>query len=139
MLFEDLLSPVDAESPLLRAPTRSQGDRPPHCCRPMPQCSPSPHFDFRIARQFCHRDLPAQGCRSFFAAAIPGPQRPEDVVKPAGARFEPVIILVMSAKALGNELLPSIRILWRGRTGMFLAEWLDVRIDLPILGIDTGR
>src|ERR1044072_196040 len=56
-------------------------------------------------------DLAAKGGRGFFAPAFPGAFFAKDVMEPDGPRLQPVIITIMVAKDLADELLTAIGVL----------------------------
>ena len=99
----------------------------------------SPDLDLGVAGQLGDGDLAAQGGRGLLAAAVPGAERAEDVVEADGAGVEPVVLAVVLAEALDDELFPAVGVLGLGGIGVFLAQRLDVGVGLEVLGVDAGR
>ena len=102
-------------------------------------CSPSPQISMScFPVELGDGNLAAQRRRRLFPSAVPGAERTEDVVKPDNARVEPVILAVMQAEALGDELLPSVGVLRRGGVGLLFTQRHNLGFGLAVLRVDAG-
>src|SRR5688572_25094437 len=95
----------------------------------------APNFDVGGASEFRGRDFSAQRRRCLLASAVPRAERSEDVVEPHDARVEAVVLAVVDAQALGDQLLPAVCILRLRRIGIRLLQRLDIGARLPVLRI----
>ena len=88
----------------------------------------------------CDRDLAAHRRGRLLAPALPRAQRAEDVVEADDTGREVVILAVVAAEELGDELLPPIAVLGLGRKGVLLAQGRHLGVRLEVLRIDArGR
>ena len=97
----------------------------------------APDFDLAAVRG--QRDLAGDGGRRLFLAAVVGAQRAVDVVEAHDAGLEAVIVAVVTAQFLGEELLPAIAGLGIGRIGVLFLQGRDVGVILLVLRVDAGR
>src|SRR4030095_9092726 len=81
-----------------------------------------PNLNFRVAGQLSDSDFPAHGGRRLLPATIPGSQWSEDIVKTHYAGFKPVILSIVRAQPLSNQLLPAVGILWLGPLSIFFLK-----------------
>ena len=99
----------------------------------------APHLDLVVAGQLGNRDLAGQGGRCFFAPAIPGPLRPEDVVEAHDAGLKTIILAIVGAQAFHDQFFPAIGILRHGRVGVFFLQRDHIGLRLLVFGVNTGR
>ena len=99
----------------------------------------APHLDLVVAGQLGDGDLAGHGCRSFFAAAIPGALVAEDVVETDDAGLQAVILAVVGAQAFHDQFFPAIGILRHGRIGILFLERDHIGFGLLVFGVDAGR
>ena len=95
--------------------------------------------DLDAAAVLGERHLAAERRRSLLPAAVVRAERPVDVVEPDGAGLHRVLVGVVGAQQLGEQLLPPVGVLGLGRVGVALLQRHHVGLGLPVLGIDAGR
>src|SRR5215472_8556554 len=78
----------------------------------------APYFDFQVTREFGVDDFPANGCRRFLAAAIPGSIGTIDIMKASHACGYAKILPEMAAHPLAKKLFPAISVLGLSRIGV---------------------
>ena len=110
------------------------------CSRTSASARRRPRSRSRSAGQLGDGDLAAHRGRRLLAAAVPGAERAEDVVEAHDARLEAVVLAVVRAEPLGDQLLPAVGVL-RRRPGRRPPRFsgVDVGLVLQVLGVDAGR
>src|SRR5439155_18003511 len=71
----------------------------------------TPDVDLRCARELRRGDLAADRGRRLFASAAPRAERTEDVVEARNARLDRVVLAVVRAQPLRDQLLPAVGVL----------------------------
>src|SRR5271166_1743403 len=79
----------------------------------------APDFDLVFAGMFSLQHLAADGGRRFFASAHPCAEGAIDVMEARNAGLEAKILTEVAAHALGEELFPSVAVLWHGGVCVF--------------------
>src|SRR5438093_11478874 len=85
----------------------------------------TPHLD--LIDLLGERDLTADGRRRFLPPAVVRPKRSEDVVEADDKGLEAIVLEVVPALALGEQLLPPVSVLGVGRIGILFLERGNVR------------
>src|SRR6185503_9183367 len=99
----------------------------------------APDVDLALAGQLRRRHLAAHRRRRLLASAVPGAERTVDVVEAHDARLDPVVLTVMRAEPLCDQLLPAVGVLRLGRVGVFFLQRRHRGFGLLVLGVDARR
>ena len=98
-----------------------------------------PDLHLSAARELRPRHLAAQRGGYLLATALPGAERPEDVVKANDPGLDVVLLPIVLAQSLADQLFPTVGILGRCRIGVFFLKRRHRGRSLEVFRIDARR